>query len=213
MKYAALVILIFSLPCFAVEYNVGLAGAVGLGISRWEGEFYNFEGVYIGDRLDSEEPIYQAGLALSAWITETLGMQSGLQYGWYNFQYSHTSATTSVDYAGWKVNNLLIPVHLMYGIPLGKNRMVIGAGISICRQLSATSSGPEHYVEVPDSLLETTVGPQVSIGYEMRAGGVSIFPSFSYVYGIGGLSDQLVYSTGSISNHYFMLCLGLLYRL
>ncbi len=33
MKYVALVILIFSLPCFAVEYNVGLAGAVGLGIS------------------------------------------------------------------------------------------------------------------------------------------------------------------------------------
>ncbi len=213
MKYAALAILISSLPCYAIEYNVGFAGAVGLAVSRWEGEFYNFEGVYVGDRLDSEEPVYQAGLELNAWFTERFGAQTGVHYGWYNFQYTHTSATASVDYAGWEVNNLLIPFQLMYGVPLGKNRMVIGAGVFICRQLDVTSFGPELYVAVPDSLLETTVGPQILIGYEMKTGGVSVFPSFRYVYGIGGLSNQLLYTSESISNHYFMLCLGVLYNL
>jgi hypothetical protein len=208
MKYAALVILLLSLPCFAVEYNVGLAGAVGLGISRWEGEFYNFEGEYIGDHLDSKELLYQAGLELNVWFTQTFGMQTGLQYGWYNYNYTYESAP---DTAGseWNYDNLLVPIHLMYGIPVAGNRLVIGAGVCICKELS----GSTLLFDIPDTLLETNVGPAALLGYEIRAGNLCVFPSFSYVYGIGGLSDQLLYTTESMSNHYFMLSLGVLYNL
>jgi hypothetical protein len=208
MKYAALVILLLSLPCFAVEYNVGLAGAVGLGISRWEGEFYNFEGEYIGDHLDSKELLYQAGLELNVWFTQTFGMQTGLQYGWYNYNYTYESAP---DTAGseWNYDNLLVPIHLMYGIPVAGNRLVIGAGVCICKELSGSVPG----FDIPDSLLETNVGPAAFLGYEIQAGNLCIFPSFRYINGIDGMSDQLA-APGNISyKHYLMLEVGLLYRL
>jgi hypothetical protein len=208
MKYAALVILLLSLPCFAVEYNVGLAGAVGLGISRWEGEFYNFEGEYIGDHLDSKELLYQAGLELNVWFTQTFGMQTGLQYGWYNYNYTYESAP---DTAGseWNYDNLLVPIHLMYGIPVAGNRLVIGAGVCICKELSGSGPG----FDIPDTLLETNVGPAAFLGYEIQAGNLCIFPSFRYINGIDGMSDQLA-APGNISyKHYLMLEVGLLYRL
>jgi len=208
MKYAALVIFIFSLPCFAVEYNVGFAGAVGLGISRWEGEFYNFEGVYLTDHLDSKEMTYQAGVAFNVWFTETFGMQAGLQYGWYNYDYIYESAMGTLG-SECNYDNILVPIHLMYGIPVAGNRLVVGAGVCICKELS----GSTLLFDIPDTLLETNVGPAAFLGYEIQTGNLCIFPSFRYVNGIDGMSGQLA-APGNISyKHYFMLEVGLLYRL
>ncbi|UCG29907.1 MAG: outer membrane beta-barrel protein [candidate division WOR-3 bacterium] len=208
MKYIALVILMFSLPCFAVEYNVGLAGAVGLGISRWEGEFYNFEGVYVTDHLDSKELVYHAGLDLSVWITEAFGIETGVQYGMYNYNYSYESTTDTVE-SEWNYDNLLIPIHLMYGIPVAGNRLVIGAGVYICKELSGSAPG----FDIPDTLLMTNVGPAALLGYEIHTGNLCIFPSFRYVNGINGLSDQFASSPNISYKHYFMLGVGLLYNL
>jgi len=212
MKYIAVVILIFSLPCFAVEYNVGIDGAVGIGISRWQVDVINSVGEYITDHLDSKEPIYQAGLAISVWLTETFGIQTGLQYGWYNYNYSYESAVSTLV-SEWKYNNLLVPIHLTYGIPVAGNRLVIGAGFSICRQLSGMPLGPELYASVPDSLLGTTVGPVALVGYEIHTRNMWVFPSFRYVYGIDGLSDRLVESGTIRYKHYLMLGVGLFYNL
>lgn len=208
MKYVALVILILSLPCFAVEYNVGLAGAVGLGVSRWEGEFYNFEGVYVTDHLDSKEMIYQAGLELHVWLTQTLGMQAGLRYGLYNHNYTYESTTGTL---GSEINytNLLVPIQLMYGIPVAGNRLVFGAGVCICKELS----GSTLLFDIPDTLLETNYGPAVLLGYEIQKNNLCVFPSFRYLNGIDGMSDQLA-SPGNIRyKHYFLLEVGLLFRL
>ena len=208
MKYVALVIIILSLPCYAIEYNVGLTAGVGLGISRWEGEFYNFEGVYLTDHLDSKEMIYQAGVAFNVWFTETFGMHSGLQYGWYNYDYIYESAVGTLGSES-NYDNLLVPIHIMYGIPVAGNRLVIGAGVCICKELS----GSTLLFSIPDSLLTTNVGPAAFLGYEIQAGNLCIFPSFKYVNGIDGMSDQLA-NPGTISyKHYFMLEVGLLYRL
>jgi hypothetical protein len=208
MKYLALVTLIFSLPCLAVEYNVGLDGAAGIGLSRWEGEFYSFEGVYLTDHLDSKEPVYQGGLAFSVWFTETFGMQTGLQYGWYNYSYSYESAADTSE-SEWNYNNLLVPIHLMYGIPVAGNRLVIGAGVCICKELSGSAPG----FDIPDTLLETNVGPAALLGYEIQAGNLCVFPSFRYVNGIDGMSERMA-DPGNISyKHYLLLGVGLLYRL
>lgn len=189
---------------------MGIDGAVGVGISRWELEVYTLEGVYLTDHLDSKEPIYEIGLSFKMWLTEKFGIQTGLQYGWYNYDYTYESAASTLV-SEWKCTNLLVPIHLMYGIPVTGNRLVIGAGISICRQLSSKYGGPEYHVSIPDSLLETTVGPLALVGYEIHTGNMCIFPSFRYVYGIDGVSDQVM---GSINyKHYLLMRLGLLYRL
>jgi len=212
MKCLAVCVFLFSLPAFAVEYNIGVVGNTGFGMSRWSGEFRNFANVIITDHLDSRQPVYQVGLGLSIWLTERIGVHTGLQYGWYNYKYTYSSASGTIE-SEWKYTNVLLPVDLMYGIQVGRNRLAIGAGFSVCRQLRGTMPGLEFHVDIPDSFLETTIGPEVLLGYEIQSGCVRVFPSFRYIYSIDGLSDRLLPVGDNISKHYFLLDLGLFYSL
>lgn len=209
MRCLTVCVIVFSIPAFAVEYDVGVAGIAGFAVSRWTGDVYNFQGEFLTDHLDSQTPVYQAGLTLSIWLTERIGVRTGAEYGWYNYKYTFTAPTETVE-SEWKYRDLFVPIDLMYGIPLGRDRFIIGVGLSVCLQLSGTMPGSD---DIPDSLLETTVGPQISLGYEIHAGRVRVFPSFRYIYGIDGISDRILSTGEDISKHYFLLGLGLYYSL
>jgi hypothetical protein len=149
------------------------------------------------------------------WLTESFGVHTGLHYGWYNYDYTYTTASDTLE-SGWSFRNLLLPVDLMYGFSLGNNRLVIGGGLSICRQLSGTLTELGNSYEIPDSLLETTIGPQVLVGFEIPTGRLTLCPSLKYVYGMDGLSARqlpLLPADQKISKHYILLCLGIFYSL
>ena len=132
-----------------------------------------------------------------------------MQYGWYNYDYAH------IPYGGeWDCRNLLVPVDLVYGIHISNSKIVIGGGFAICKQLAATGSiGTWCPVEIEDSLLTTTIGPELLVGIELHGWRMVIFPSFKYAYGLDGVNDKFPTIDGDVPKHYFFLVLGIFYRL
>jgi hypothetical protein len=214
MKYSAvcIVVLLCPLLCLALEYNVGVTVNAGLGLSRWSGDFYNGQGIWITNHLDSKEPVYQGGLGLKVWFTDALGAHAGLQYGRYDYYYT-CNAPPEITGARYEYGNLLMPLEFMYGFLLGGKRLTIGGGVMVCRQLNGKIPGPVLFSSIPDSLLTTTVGPQISLGYEIKSGRLRIFPSLRYVYGIDGLNENLLSATESMAKHYVLFGVGVFYRL
>ena len=205
MRYVMTCIIVLSLPAFAVDCNVGAEGMIGIGLSHWSGG----GDIWFTSTLYSQEPVYQAGLGVRLWLTEMIGVHAGLEYSAYNYEYKILSYEP-VPFPKYNYNSLLVPVDIIYGISVGQNRMAIGVGFCICKQLSGTMYGTDA---IPDSLLETTVGPELFLGYEIYSERIGIFPSFRYIYGINGLSERMIEAGDEVSNHYFLLGLGLFYRL
>ena len=65
--------------------------------------------------------------------------------------------------------NIILPVDLLYGIPMAKHKILLGAGFAICKALNAYGAvGFITPVSVPDSILETNIGPELVFGIEMN---------------------------------------------
>jgi hypothetical protein len=190
-----------SLPVSAIEFSTGIISHAGLA--------HSVLSLSQQSTFNSNKPFFQLGLGITAWIVKDFGIQTGLQYGWYNYDYDH------IPYGGeWDCRNLIIPVDLVYGIRIGSNKIVIGGGFAVCKQLAATGKvGFITPVKLPDELLETTFGPGLLLGIEFHVGRMVLFPSFKYTYGLDGVSDEFPTIDGDVSNHYLLMGLGILYRL
>lgn len=201
MKNIVIIVTIISLPVSAIEFNAGFTGHVGLAHSQLS--------TSQGGTFKSDEPVFQLGLGLTFWMTDNLGIQTGVQYGWYNYDYAH------IEYGGeWDCRNLIIPVDLAYGFPIGSNKIVIGGGIAVCKQLAATGTvGFITPVEIADSLLKTTIGPELLLGFELHLSRVVLFPSFKYAYGLDGVNNEFPTIDGYVPKHYFLPGFGIFYRL
>lgn len=201
MKNIVIGVLVMSLPVCAIEFNAGIISHTGLA--------HSVLSLSQDSTFNSDKLVFQLGLGLTVWITTDFGIQTGLQYGWYNYDYAH------IPYGGeWDCRNLIIPVDLMYGMRMGSNKIIIGGGFAVCKQLAATGTvGTFCPAEIPDSLLETTVSPELLLGIELHAGRMVLFPSFKYAYGLDGVSDEFPTIGGDVTNHYILLGLGILYRL
>lgn len=201
MKSIVIGVLVMSLAVSAIEFNAGVIGHAGLAHSQLSTTEQN--------TFKSNEPVFQLGFALNLWMMDNFGIQTGVQYGWYNYDYAH------IPYGGeWDCRNLIIPVDLLYGIPMGNHKVVAGGGFAVCKQLAATgTAGFITPVEIADSLLKTAIGPELLIGVELHGGHMVLFPSFKYAYGINGVSDEFPSIDGDVPKHYFLLGLSLFYRL
>lgn len=203
-------------PMFAVEIGLGIVGNAGLGFSRWKMDIIDASGTFLTDHLQSNEPVFNVGPSANMWFTDNLGIRASVQYGFYNynFTYDYTSSSHTIEWK-WNYKNLIIPIMLTFGIPTGRNRIVIGAGFSICRQMSGQTSGIMWGQDLPvdnllEDVLETTVAPEFLIGAEFSNNQIKICTSINYLYGLDGVGEQLA---TEITNHLFAVNLGVFYYL
>lgn len=193
-KPIILAVLLVSLPVFAVEYCPGIICHGGFAPSSW-------------GSLTSTEPAYQLGLGINVWFTDRVGIQTGIQYGWYYYEYEHTTNE-------WSCGNLLLPIDLLYGIPFGNNKIILGAGLAICRTLNATGAvGFITPISVPDSILETKIGPEFMVGMAIDFQSICVIPSINYAYGLDGPSNKYWDREEDTSHHYILLGLAMMVRL
>ncbi len=194
MKKITTALLMVFLPVFAAEYCVGIISHTGLAPSRW-------------GSLTSNEPAYGLGLGLNIWLTSRIGVHTGLQYTWYYYEYEHTTNE-------WSCGNLLLPIDLLYGIRTGNNKIILGAGLAICKTLNATGAvGFITPISVPDSLLETNIGPEFMLGMEINFQSICLLPSLKYAYGLDGPSNRYWDREEKTSHHYILLGFAMMVRL
>jgi len=193
VKRILLALFLFILPVFAVEYCAGIISHGGMVPSRW-------------GSLTSSEPAYQLGLGLNIWFTNKIGVHTGLQYAWYYYEYEPVTLE-------WSCGNLLLPVDLIYGIPIGKNKIVLGAGFAICKTLNATGAvGFITPISVPDSILETNIGPELMVGMEINFQSICLFPSIRYAHALNGPSNKYWDREEETSHHYILLGIAMMVR-
>jgi len=184
----------FSLPVLAVEYCPGIVFHGGFASSSW-------------GSLTSTEPAYGLGLGLNVWFTDRIGIHTGIQYAWYYYEYEHTTNE-------WSCGNLLLPIDLFYGIPVGNNKVVFGTGFAICKTLNAKGAvGFITPIAIPDSTLETNIGPEFMLGMEMNFQSICILPSIKYAYGLDGPSNKYWDRGEETSHHYILLGIAMMVRL
>lgn len=182
------------LPVFAAEYCVGIISHTGLAPSRW-------------GSLTSNEPAYQLGLGINIWLTKKVGIHTALQYAWYHYDYDSITLE-------WSCGNLLLPVDVMYGIPIGNNKIVIGAGLAICKRLDVRGSvGFITPIDIPDGLLETNIGPELMVGMELNVQSICLLPSIRYAYALDGPSNTYWDRGEETSHHYILLGFAMMVRL
>ena len=189
--FAALLVL---LPVFASEYCAGILSQAGVAQSSW-------------GSLTSVEPAYGLGLGLNIWVTNRVGIHTGLQYAWYYYEYETVTQE-------WSCGNLILPIDLLYGIPIGKNKIVFGAGFAICKALNAKGAvGVITPISVPDSLLETNIGPELMLGMEINFQSICLLPLLKYAYALDGPSSKYWDREEDTSHHYILLNLAMMVRL
>jgi hypothetical protein len=193
-KGMLLAIILVSLPVFAVEYCAGIISHGGFSPSRW-------------GSLKSSEPAYGLGLGLNIWFTSRIGIHTGLQYAWYYYEYEPVTLE-------WSCGNLLLPIDLLYGIRTGNNKIILGAGLAICKTLNATGAvGFITPISVPDSILDTNIGPELMVGMEMNYQSICLIPSVKYAYALDGPSNRYWDRQEETSHHYILLGLAMMVRL
>ncbi|UCD06664.1 MAG: hypothetical protein JSV98_05390 [candidate division WOR-3 bacterium] len=192
-KRISLAVFLISLPAFAVEYCPGIICHGGLAPSSW-------------GTLTSTEPAYQLGLGLNIWLTDRVGIHTGFQYAWYYYDYEPNLK--------WSCGSLLLPIDLLYGIRTGKSKILLGAGLAICKTLNAKGSvGFITPISIPDSILETNIGPEFMVGMEMNFQSICLLPSLRYAYGLDGPSNTYWDREEETSHHYILLGLAMMVRM
>lgn len=200
------------LPLFSMEFNIGIVGHAGYGMSRWKMDIYDANGTFLADHLQSNEPVFNLGAMTNVMFTENIGISAGLQYGWYNYNYSTNSDALEWK---WSYENLILPTGLVFGIPTGKHKIIMGAGLIVCKQLEGKMSGIAGGIdppveEIPKNYLETTIAPQLFIGVEFLKERFILSPTISYSYGLDGLGKEFA---TEISTHYVMINLAVLHKM
>lgn len=215
MKKLLISITAMTLPLLALEFNFGITGSAGFGVSRWEMDIYS-NGTFLADHLQSNEPVFNLGAMTNVMFTENIGIRTGLQYGWYNYNYTYdyTTSSHSIEWK-WSYKNLILPTELVFGIPIGKHKIIMGAGLIVCKQLEGKMSGIAGGIdppveEIPKNYLETTIAPQFFIGIEFSKERFILSPTISYSYGLDGLGKEFA---TEISTHYVMINLAVLYKM
>jgi hypothetical protein len=214
MKKIILVIIAMILPSFSLELFVGPAGGIGIGLSRWGMDIIAHDGTYQSDHLSSREPNFNLGLGVDLWLTKKLGIQTGFHYSTnnYNYTYNYTDNSHAFEWK-WNYRNVVIPMICIFGIPVKRNKLVLGTGIAICKQMSGQEGGIMWGInmpteDIPDNLLETSIAPGILIGMEFAAERIIICPSITYQYGLDGISKEFA---SEITSHYFNLNLSIFY--
>ncbi len=215
MSRILITLLISMMPLFSIRYDIGITGSTGYGSSRWERDIYDTSGTFITDHLQSNEPVFNIGISTNILFIHTIGVSVGMQYGWYNYKYSHNDSIDLYDRElefNYKI--LLLPIELVFGIPVGENRFILGGGFVIRKQLHWSvrfTTGYYDYFSVENISsddLETTLAPQLFIGIELLKGHFILSPKISYSYNVNSMGDIFV---SNIPTHYVMLNVGALY--
>jgi len=213
------IVLVFSL-CYlslsAVEIGIGIGADLGIGFSKYNIKIIGSEGNLLADHLDSKEPSYSAMINIQAWFTETVGIRTGIQYGWFNYKYTYDYRVQeeAIVYR-YAYKNLLIPCELIFGFPIGRNRFIIGPGLVVSKQLEGKMSniiwGRELATEdLSDNLLKTGIHPKILIGVEFLSGNIRLQPSVSYIYGLDGVDKRF---DSDCSTHHVVAGIGILYAM
>jgi len=208
-------ILCIVLPVFAMELGFGFAGNIGIGFSKWEIDVRDPQAQLLADHLSSSELTFGLGPTFSFWFNKNFGLNMGVQYSWYDYNYTYDYATTAeaIEWK-WSYNNLIFPVNLKIGLPLGKNRAFIGAGFLIFKQLNGKMSGlfwgdDWETENVPDEYLETNILPRFLIGAEFYTGDVGYQTCINYHYGLDGVDERFEGSPNT--THHVIVSFGVLY--
>lgn len=206
--------LLFYLTLSAMEFEIGIGANLGMGFSKYDINVIDPEGNLLADHLASREPNFGMESTIQFWFTKTWGIQTGLQYGWYNYNYTYDYRTgaEAIVYK-WNYKSLIFPIELILGFPIGKNRFVIGSGLIVSKQLKGERSGKVWGMnleteELADDLLKTSVHPKILIGAELLSGNIRLQPSVSYIYGLDGVDKQF---DSGCSTHHILAGISILY--
>jgi hypothetical protein len=209
-------VIMLVLPLFALEFGIGIVGDAGLGFSRWEMDIYDTNGTFLTDHLQSNEPVFNLGVITNVMFTKNIGIRASLQYAWYNYNYTYNYSTNS-DALIWKwhYKNLIFPTDLVFSIPAGKHKIIMGTGLIVCKQLKGEMSGITGGInlpveEIPEDYLETTIAPQFFMGIEFLKEHIILSPTISYSYGLDGVGKEFA---TEISSHYVIMNLAVLYKM
>lgn len=203
------------LPGFAMQVGFGVTGNAGMGFSRWETAIVDAQGQPITDHLSSRQPVYGFGPTMNFWFNKTYGLNIGVQYSWYkyNYTYDYTTSSEAIEWR-WNYKNLLFPVDLKIGIPLGQHRVFVGGGVLLFKQLSGEMNavfwGQSTETEnIPDENLETGILPRGLAGAEFHLGNIGFQTLINYHYGLHGVDNR--FAGSPISTHHLTTSLGVLY--
>ncbi len=203
------------LPIFAMEFGFGVAGNVGIGVSKWEHDIRSPEGQLLADHLSSRKPTFGLGPTFNFWFNKNFGLNIGVQYSWYDYNYTYDYATTAeaIEWK-WSYRNLILPANLKIGIPFGGNRVFIGCGFLVFKQLNGEMGGfmwgdSLETEDVPNDYLETNILPRFLIGSEFYTGNVGYQTCINYHYGLDGVDERFEGSPNT--THHMTVSIGVLY--
>jgi hypothetical protein len=146
-----------ALPAQAMEFGFGAVGNIGMGFSRYDADIRDPQANIVSDHLSSRGPCFGLGPVVNFWFNDNLGLSMALQYEWYNYSYTYDySSNESAIERRWSIQSLLLPADLRAAIPYGeKNRVFIGGGVMVGKQLSGKAGGMIWGSELEDWDLES----------------------------------------------------------